>query len=87
MVRTMISFPSQYDLNEYSIMTDFAYSIDDQVKKDKLLTSLDGRGAFRRFKNSVCRLEIEQMWYSYLGAALKEIARVWCEQNEIPYIE
>ena len=39
--------PTQYDINEYSIMSDFAYSYPNENISDTLKLSLHGKGAFR----------------------------------------
>jgi hypothetical protein len=46
-----------------------------------LLRSIEGKGAFRRFKDALHRHGIEMNWYAYKDEAYKEIARDWCEEN------
>ena len=80
-----IAAPSQYDINEYDIMTDFAYAVSDRRKKEILSLALQGRGAFRRFKDTVYILELSDEWYAFRHRALVEIAKEWCEFHKIPY--
>lgn len=80
-----VSLPSQRDLNEYDIMTDFALTVKDPHTRELLEVALDGKGAFRRFKDVIVRAEIDEMWYEYRKKALLQIAREWCEENDIPY--
>ncbi len=40
--------PTSFDINEYSIMEDFVYSLQES-KRDRLARAISGRGAFRRF--------------------------------------
>jgi len=82
-----IAAPNQRDLNEYSIMEDFIYTVSDSHKKELLSVAIEGRGAFRRFKDTLYRVDLVNEWYSYKHDAFIELAREWCEGNGIGYIE
>ena len=45
-----------------------------------------GKGAFRRFKDSVIRLGLDQRWYQWRDEAYKKKAIEWCEENGITYV-
>lgn len=51
----------------------------------EVIASNEGKGAFRRFKDTVQRYGIENRWYSYREEVLKNIAINWCENNNISY--
>ena len=51
----------------------------------KLAHAIQGRGAFRRFKDTAFDLGIDQQWYAYQADAYKRIAARWCEENDIEY--
>jgi hypothetical protein len=80
-----LTLPSKYDIHEYSIIEEFCYSIEDQELSDKLLDKIRGRGAFRRFKDAVNLLGIEEDWYSFRQNAFEKIAIDWLEEHGIPY--
>jgi aminoglycoside 6'-N-acetyltransferase I len=80
-----ISCPSQQDLREYDIMTNFADTVTDLHKRELLSVALRGRGAFRRFKDTLHRIGIIDEWYDFKQNAFIEIAREWCEKNNIEY--
>jgi len=82
-----IAAPSQRDIREYEIMVDFAETISDHSKSELLSVALDGSGAFRRFKDTLSRVSLEDEWYSFKRNAFIEIAREWCETNGIDYID
>ena len=82
-----IRLPSQFDLNEYEIMQDFAYTVMIPEKQGMLLFALGGKGAFRRFKDAVNGLNLREDWWAFRLAAFKEIAKNWCERNGIEYTE
>ncbi len=76
--------PSSFDINEYSIMEDFVYSLPES-KRERLARVISGRGAFRRFKDGIRQMGIEEEWYAYQGEAYKRLAIEWCEENGIEY--
>ena len=53
--------------------------------RDALLDSIHGAGAFRRFKDTLYRLGIEEDWYKYRDHALEEMAIEWLEAEGIPF--
>lgn len=85
--RDMLPFPSKRELGEYEMMEEFSEGFPDDHIRDYLSIAIDGSGAFRRFKNSIRRLDIEEQWYAYKNQAMLEFARKWCEENNIQYLE
>ena len=82
-----ISLPSKFDINEYNIMVEFCDSLDNARIADQLLNALNGRGAFRKFKDTIIRLNVEKKWYDYRDEALRNIAMDWCKENGIEEID
>lgn len=80
-----IAAPSQRDIHEYGIMADFAATVTDPHANELLCVALEGRGAFRRFKDTLHRVGLLEQWYAYKHDAYVELAREWCEENEIPF--
>ena len=78
--------PSSFDIADYEIMEEFAYSLSGSAR-ERLSYAIQGRGAFRRFKDQVVRLGIDQEWYAVRDAAYKRKAAEWCEENEVEYEE
>jgi hypothetical protein len=76
---------SKFEIHEWSIMERFADSRPDATENEELLTALHGRGAFRRFKDTLQRLGIAEEWYRFREAAFEEIAIEYLEANEITY--
>ncbi|EIJ78056.1 hypothetical protein PB1_10859 [Bacillus methanolicus PB1] len=79
--------PTNYDINEYEMMEDFCFTIIDERSKNMLLNAIQGRGAFRRFKDHIYRLGIEKKWYAFREGRYKEIAIDWCKNHNIHWIE
>ena len=78
--------PSSYEINNYSIMVAFTNTCSGEAF-DKLSNALNGRGAFRRFKDTVNWLGIDQKWYEFQDKEYKRIAIEWCKNNNIEYEE
>ena len=86
-VEDYIPLPDQYDIDEYHIIEDFIYELPKGNAQDILERAIQGRGAFRRFKDLVYDLNLEDAWYDYQEKAHEKIARQWCEENKITIIE
>ena len=80
-----IPLPNQFDLDGYEIMKDFCRSVDDQGKRDVLLTAIAGRGAFRAFRDFVRTFGMEEEWYAFRFAELRKVAKYWCDKHKIEY--
>lgn len=70
---------------QYEIMVDFIEKIDNLEVKNNLQRLIQGKGAFRRFKDYCLEINIIQDWYDFKEQKYKEIAINWCEQNELKY--
>jgi hypothetical protein len=80
-----IPLPSKFEIHEWAIMEHFAGSLTDAAASNELDAALRGRGAFRRFKDTVYRLGIADEWYRFRDAALEEIAVEFLEAHGIAY--
>ena len=52
-----------------------------------LYRAIDGRGAFRRFKNQLYQFGLEKEWYQFRDKYFEQIAREWCLENDVPLVE
>lgn len=80
-----VELPDKWEINEYDIMENFCFSIKNDKISNALYSAIKGRGAFRHFKDSICRYGVEDDWYKFRELALRNIAIEWCEDNEIIY--
>ena len=78
-----ILLPTQYDIHEYRIMQDFAMGCPYEQMREKMLVSLKGKGAFRRFKDTIFYLGIREDWFAYRNKRFREIAERWCIDNHL----
>lgn len=79
--------PSKYDIHEYSIMERFIWELPTDDVQNELERAIRGRGAFRRFKDTLRRFNMEDKWYEYEAQAYRKIAIEWCENNGFEYEE
>ena len=79
--------PERWELNGYGTMEDFIDSLASGEKRNRLSRAIVGRGAFRRFKDEVCRLGIADQWYKWEENAHRRLAIEWCEENGVKYID
>ena len=91
-----VRLPNQYEINEYRIMEDFAdfaggglkYVSKEQAGEigHKLYEALQGRGVFRRFKNTLNYYGIADEYYAYRHIYYVELAKEWCQDHEIGFV-
>lgn len=75
-----LSRPDQ--LGDYDVMRDFAASQEPAVA-ERLARALDGRGAFRRFKDEVSRMGIADDWHAFRDDARADFARSFLETHGV----
>lgn len=74
---------TQYEINEYEMMADFAREYPDEGISERLCHALHGRGAFRRFKDAIVRLGIQDVWFAFRDARYYMLAEEWCEEHHL----
>jgi len=78
-----IPLPDPCDINEYGMMQDFCYGVEDDKIRNLLLIMIKGPGAFSRFKAALDEFNLTEKWYQYRDEAFRQIALSWCEANGI----
>lgn len=82
-----VPIPSRYEIHDFAIMERFCSMVENRKIANDLLRSISGKGAFRKFKDSLHHYGIEKTWFAYKDGEYKEIAREWCEENGISWRE
>jgi muramoyltetrapeptide carboxypeptidase LdcA involved in peptidoglycan recycling len=80
-----LTLPTQFEIHEYDIMERFSYAYPEEHISDMLLSKIKGGGAFRRFKDTIHRYNIQDEWYAYRTKTLEKIAIEWLEDNGLSY--
>ncbi|MCC7421352.1 MAG: hypothetical protein IT428_13795 [Planctomycetaceae bacterium] len=74
-----IQLPDSSTIDSHGIMRDFAESRESETETLALEVAIEGKGAFRRFKDVVGRLRLTDEWHAFKNAKHKDIARTWLE--------
>lgn len=78
-----VRLPGKYEIHEYRMMEDFIDELKNEKLQSELYRAIQGRGAFRRFKDKIRYAGIEQKWYDFQNNAYQEFAFQWCKENNI----
>ena len=81
----LIILPDQYEIHEYRIMEEFLETIEDVKTYNCMAIAMQGKGAFRRFKDMAINLGLIEDWYKFRNEAYKKIAIRWCEDHDLEY--
>ncbi|HEM5056818.1 TPA: hypothetical protein U1251_002101 [Streptococcus suis] len=81
-----VRLPTYYDFNPYAFMERYVYYLPDGDLSDRLSRAIQGRGAFRRFKNELERCYRLEEWYAFEAQCYKELVLDWCQENEIAIV-
>ena len=81
-----LRLPTKFEIHEYHIMEEFIWTLKVD-SADKLEHAIQGRGAFRRFKDMVDRMGISQQWYDFQAEYYRKLAIEWCQEHGLEYIE
>ena len=82
-----LRFPTKYEIHQYRIMENLIDQFSFGKAQEELVHAIRGKGAFRRFKQSVRFHGLEQRWYDHLAEAYRELAIRWCEEEGLEYTE
>ncbi|MFO0746083.1 MAG: UPF0158 family protein [Myxococcota bacterium] len=78
--------PSLDSSEKYAIMERFAEGHADQEVRAHLASALDGRGAFRRFRDAIERWpDVRAAWFDFEFDAVLDEARAWLDDLELDY--
>ena len=81
-----LRLPTKFEIHEYHIMEEFIWTLKGE-RADKLGCAIQGRGAFRRFKDMVDRMGILQQWYDFQAEYYRKLATQWCQEQGLEYAE
>lgn len=71
--------------DQYRWMEKFVSTVTEEKIKEKLLVSIDGKGAFRRFKDLLVHFPgIRERWYSYRAIHLHDHINTWLGALNLP---
>src|SRR5215208_2281659 len=83
-IRNFLRVEPASSREQYRWMERFVGSVVDEPLRERLIISIDGKGAFRRFKDVLLAYPAErERWFSYRADLLHWHIQNWLEQHEI----
>lgn len=81
-----LEFPKEDEYNEESLIGDFVDSIKDNKENyEKLIRAIEQEKTLRRFKDELFKVDMIDQWYDFREEKFLEVAKLWCEKNNIEY--
>ena len=73
-----ICIPKRLSYEGYNLMVEFAEKVEDELLREKLSIALDGKGAFRRFKNVIADYpDYRQKWFTFKDERINKKVIEW----------
>src|SRR6476469_1119835 len=83
-IRNFLRVEPASSREQYRWMEKFVGSVTDEALRERLIISIDGKGAFRRFKDVLLAYPAErERWFSYRAELLHWHIRQWLESHDI----
>lgn len=86
-VENYISLPNNFDIKDSDIMEEFIENVSNENKKRQLEKCMWQKGMYRKFKDKLLQIGLEEQYYAFYDERLKEIAIEWCKDNNLEYEE
>lgn len=78
--------PTRRDINDHRTLESFISEFHSPIR-ERLIRTISGRGAFRRFKDELYQLGVQDLWYDYQKDEHRKLAIRWCEENGLEWKE
>lgn len=85
--RDYVELPDKFEINEYGIMERYCDTVEDERARRALLKAINGKGAFRRFKDEISELELQKDWYKFRDNAFRQIAADFLAREDIAFVD
>ncbi|MBP6609415.1 MAG: hypothetical protein KA258_07565 [Deltaproteobacteria bacterium] len=73
---------------QYKWMERFVAGVTEPVLRERLIISIDGKGAFRRFKDALLNYPVErERWFAYRGELLHWHIQEWFKRDGLTTVE
>jgi len=80
-----VELPNSFEIDSYEVMKRFCDQYPNRQISERLSDVIKGKGAFRRFKDTVSHLGIQDEWHRFERQSSEDLAVEWLEDNEIPF--
>lgn len=78
-----LDFTLRNEYHEYEIVEKFIGTLSEAEVREELFGAIQGRGAFRRFKDGIREHGVEKKWYEFKEKKIKDLVIKWCEENDL----
>jgi len=78
-----LDFTLRNEFREYEIVEEFIGRLSEAEVREELFGAIQGRGAFRRFKDGIREHDVEKQWYEFKEKKVKELVIEWCEEKDL----
>ncbi len=78
--------PTSFEIHEYNMLEEFTFSLPEPAR-GRLEDAIRGKGAFRRFKDTIRQLGVADQWYEFQSSEYRRKAIEWCIENNLEYEE
>ncbi|MDQ8739314.1 UPF0158 family protein [Paenibacillus sp. LHD-38] len=82
-----LDFTLRNEYHEYEIVEEFIGTLSEVEVREELFGAIQGRGAFRRFKDRIREHDVEKQWYEFKEKKIKELVIEWCEEKDLVIAE
>src|SRR5450432_3920696 len=83
-IRNYLRIEPASSREQYRWMEKFVGSVTDEPLRERLVISIDGKGAFRRFKDVLLNYPVErERWFSYRAELLHWHMQEWLKREEM----
>ena len=86
-VDNYITLPNNFEIKDSDIIEEFIETISNKNKKRQLKNCMWQKGMYRKFKDKLIDIGLENDYYKFYDEKLKEIAIEWCKENNLEYEE
>lgn len=84
---TYIALPNNFKIKDSDIMEEFIETVSNNNKRIQLENCMWQKGMYRKFKDKLIQIGLENDYYKFYDEKLKEIAIEWCKENNLEYEE
>lgn len=80
-----LELPAQGEFVNRETLRSFCDTLSSPVQRDRLLATIRGKGAFRRFKDVADEVGVLPDWFAFRRSVLEACAIQWCEENGVAF--
>lgn len=84
-VDNYIALPNNFEIRDSDIMKEFIETVSNNNKRIQLENCMWQKGMYRKFKDKLIEIGLENEYYKFYDEKLKEIAIKWCKENNLEY--